>query len=47
MSRLYSQRQKDADEAHRIQVKAGFLVSESRKLIARRRHGCVALLLVS
>jgi hypothetical protein len=27
MSRLYNQRQKDADEAHRIQVKAGFLVS--------------------
>ncbi|KAF9649642.1 hypothetical protein BDM02DRAFT_1782941 [Thelephora ganbajun] len=25
MSRLYNQRQKDADEAHRIQVKAGFL----------------------
>ena len=27
MSRLYNQRQKDADKAHRIQVKAGFLVS--------------------
>jgi len=25
MSRVYSRRQKDADEAHRIQVKAGFL----------------------
>lgn len=30
MSRLYNQRQKDADEAHRIQVKAGFLVSRLR-----------------
>ena len=27
MSRLYNQRQKDADKAHNIQVKAGFLVS--------------------
>lgn len=27
MSRLYNRRQKDADEAHRIQVKAGLLVS--------------------
>ena len=29
MSRIYNRRQKDADEAHRIQVKAGLLVSRS------------------
>lgn len=50
MSRLYNQRQKDANEAHRIQVKAGFLVSQSQTLChwleRSRRADCFGSLYV-